>query len=120
MDFNFEHLIKKELSKLANGHNIKPINEDNKLSKKDGDEYTRIQNILKNDLFNHSAIIRRLGGEWEDTATKRSLFRKKLLKLTNDNGSIYHFTVEEIEKINSILITASNEIVPKRNKKNDF
>ena len=116
MDFNFEHVIKKELSKIAKECNIKSINEDKKLSKKDELEYTRIQNILQNDLFNHSAIIRRLGGEWEDTAAKRSLFRKKLHKLENDNGSIYHFTPEEIQKITTILTSAANEIVPKKNK----
>jgi hypothetical protein len=114
MDFNFENVIKKELSKLAKESGIKSINESNVTSKKDQIKYSRVQKLLSNELYNHSEIIRRLGGDWEDTGAKRSLFRKKLLKLENDNGSKYHFTPEEVNKILDILTAAANEINPKR------
>lgn len=114
MDFNFENVIKKELGKLAKESGIKPINESNVTSKKDQIKYSRVQKLLSNELYNHSEIIRRMGGDWEDTGAKRSLFRKKLLKLENDNGSEYHFTPEEVNKILDILTTAANEINPKK------
>lgn len=71
-------------------------------------KYNKIQTLLKNDIFNHSAIIRKLWGD--DDATKRSLFRKKLEREKNDNGTPYEFDDTELTKISDILMSTSSEI----------
>ena len=73
-----------------------------------GGKYQKIQGLLSNEIFNHSEIIRKLWGE--DDATKRSLFRKKLHRETNDEGSTYEFNDEELTKISNILMDTSTEI----------
>lgn len=78
--------------------------------KDSGSQYQKIQALLSNDIFNHSEIIRKLWGEDEDNATKRSLFRKKLNREVNDNGSPYQFDDGELTKIATILMNTSSEI----------
>jgi hypothetical protein len=73
-----------------------------------GGKYQKIQGLLSNEIFNHSEIIRKLWGE--DDATKRSLFRKKLHRETNDEGSTYEFDDTELTKISNILMDTSSEI----------
>jgi hypothetical protein len=73
-----------------------------------GSQYQKIQGLLSNGIFNHSEIIRKLWGG--DDATKRSLFRKKLNRDNNDEGSTYEFKDEELTKIVSILMATSVEI----------
>ena len=70
--------------------------------------YKRVQGKLANDLFNHAAVMRRLN--WDgDENTNRSLFEKKLKRAKNDSGGNYEFTKEELEKILTILDTASTQ-----------
>jgi len=73
-----------------------------------GSQYQKIQGLLSNEIFNHSEIIRKLWGD--DDATKRSLFRKKLHRETNNEGSTYEFKDEELTKIANILMDTSTEI----------
>lgn len=73
-----------------------------------GSQYQKIQALLGNEIFNHSEIIRKLWGE--DDATKRSLFRKKLNREVNDNGSPYEFKDDELTKIATILMNTSTHI----------
>lgn len=73
-----------------------------------GGKYQKVQALLSNEIFNHSEIIRKLWGE--DNATKRSLFRKKLHRETNDEGSTYEFSDEDLTKISTILMDTSTEI----------
>lgn len=78
--------------------------------KDSGSQYQKIQALLSNDIFNHSEIIRKLWGDTEDDATNRSLFRKKLNREVNDNGSPYQFDDSELTKIATILMNTSSEI----------
>lgn len=80
-----------------------------------GGKYDTIQGLLSNEIFNHSEIIRKLWGD--DSATKRSLFRKKLHRESNDEGSTYEFDENELTKISNILMSTSSEIRKKIGKK---
>lgn len=71
-------------------------------------QYGRVQTLLKNPIWNHAAIIKKLWGK--KTATERSLFRKKLNRMDNDSGSKYEFTEEEISEILSILSNAASAV----------
>lgn len=64
--------------------------------------YSRVQTLLDNELYNHAEVMRRLGWDGDDD-TNRSKFRKKLHKEKNDDGGVYEFTTEELEKIISII-----------------
>lgn len=95
--------IKNKLGEAIELHEKKDKTEDTGSSK-----YQKIQGLLSNEIFNHSEIIRKLWGD--DDATKRSLFRKKLHRETNDEGSVYEFKDEELTKIANILMDTSTEI----------
>jgi hypothetical protein len=82
--------------------------DDQKKEEGGGGKYQKIVNLLKNPIFNHSEVIRKLWNE--DNATKRSLFAKKLKRETNDEGSTYEFNDEELTKIVGILMDTSTEI----------
>ena len=73
----------------------------NEKKEKLSNKYKKVQDLLKNDLFNNSAVIEKLWGSKD--ATNRSLFRKKLHKLKNDSGSEYEFSEQELDKIISIV-----------------
>ena len=92
----------------------KPKDDDSK-SEDGGGKYSTIQGLLNNEIFNHSEIIRKLWGD--DSATKRSLFRKKLHREENDQGSTYGFDEDELTKISNILMATSSEIRKKIGKK---
>mgnify|MGYP000724558478 CR=1 FL=1 len=73
----------------------------------------KIINLLKNDIINHAAVVRKMtGSEWTDNseATNRSKFRKKLNKMTNDEGSVYSFDEDEISQIEKVLMNLSSSI----------
>jgi len=72
-------------------------------------QYERIHSVLKNDIFNHAAIIRQLWGS--DDATGRSLFRKKLEREKMQNSDhVYEFSPEELSKISSILMSTASSV----------
>lgn len=71
-------------------------------------DYERLRNILRNDIINHAGVCLRLWGSKD--ATKRSLFRKKLHKETNDEGGTYEFDKDEMAKLFSILDNLKNDI----------
>lgn len=72
--------------------------------------YSRIQQVLKNDLINHAAIVRRLWGD--DTANGRSLFRKKLHREETESGKAnHHFDNSELIEINRILMTLGSDVI---------
>jgi len=75
-------------------------------------DYDKVVKLLKNDIFNHAAIVRQLKGEpWGgDEATNRSLFKKKLDKANNDEGGEYSFTPETLSDIQKILMGVSSSI----------
>ena len=79
-----------------------------KSAKHSSSEFNRIYGLLQNNIFNHAEIIEQLWGEKD--ATKRSLFRKKLNKMSNNQGGVYSFNEEELNKITSILMNTSNQI----------
>lgn len=86
-------------------------NEENQSSDTDKEVsglYKRVQGKLSNDLFNHAAVMRRLNWEGDDN-TNRSLFEKKLKRAKNDAGGRYEFSKEELEKILTIIDTASTQ-----------
>jgi len=73
----------------------------------------KITKLLGNDIINHAAVVRNLTGEeWTDNseATNRSKFRKKLNKMTNDEGGSYSFNDDEIGQIEKILMGLSSTI----------
>lgn len=73
-------------------------------------QYDRIQRLLGNDMFNHSAIIDKIWGAGEkEDAAKRSLFRKKLNRETYQ-GTTYEFNEEELSKIAQALLDTSSLI----------
>jgi hypothetical protein len=76
-------------------------------------DYDKVVKLLNNDIFNHAAIVRQLKGEpWggSSEATNRSLFRKKLKKMTNDEGGEYAFSEETLSDIQKILMGVSSTI----------
>ena len=76
-------------------------------------EYDKIVKLLSNDIFNHAAIVRQLKGEpWAGNteATNRSLFRKKLNKMNNDEGGTYAFSDETVADIQRVLMSVSSTI----------
>lgn len=76
-------------------------------------EYDKVTKLLNNDIFNHAAIVRQLKGEpWAGNteATNRSLFRKKLKKMSNDDGGSYAFSEETLSDIQKILMNVSATI----------
>lgn len=77
-------------------------------SKFDGTNYDKIASILNNDIVNTAAICEIVFGDKE--ATNRSLFRKKLNREPNDNGSTYSFDEEELLKISTALMSFSTQI----------
>lgn len=94
----------KEYVENINEEETTPINgDDENLS----GLYRRVQKrLLDNDLYNHAAVMRRLG--WEgDENTNRSLFEKKLKREKNDSGGEYTFEEADLEKIITILDTES-------------
>lgn len=70
--------------------------------------YDKIKSLLGNNVFNHAGIIEKLWGE--SSATKRSLFRKKLNRLDNAEGGKYEFSDDEITRISNILMDTSRDI----------
>jgi hypothetical protein len=76
-------------------------------------EYDKVVKLLDNDLINHAAIGRRMKGEeWggNSEATNRSKFRKKVNKMTNDEGGTYLFDEDELSQIQKILMNFSTTI----------
>ena len=76
-------------------------------------DYDKVAKLLENPIFNHAAIVRQLKGEpWagNDEATNRSLFRKKLNKMNNDEGGQYAFSEETLSDIQKILMSVSSSI----------
>lgn len=71
------------------------------------EDYVEIVNkLMKNDIINHSAVMRRMGGigSWgQADATERSLFEKKLKRKKNDEGGTYRFTKHEAKRVKNIL-----------------
>lgn len=88
--------------------------EGKEISKDDTDKgdlkakHERVAGLLKNDVFNHAGVIRRLWGDSE--ASNRSLFKKKLDRELNDNGNPYEFDDEELSKIVNILMDTSKQV----------
>lgn len=76
-------------------------------------DYDKVVKLLDNEIFNHAAIVRQLKGKpWGDNteATNRSLFRKKLNKEKNDEGSEYQFSEETMSDVQKILMNVSSSI----------
>ena len=103
------------IDKLRGLESVEEAESDNKetkssdnVSDKTSVQYGRVQTLLKNPIWNHAAIIKKLWGK--KTATERSLFRKKLNRMDNDSGSKYEFTEEEISEILSILSNAASAV----------
>ena len=71
------------------------------------EDYVEVVNkLLKNDIINHSAVMRRMKGieNWgQADATERSLFEKKLKRKKNEEGGSYRFTRAEIKRVKNIL-----------------
>ena len=71
------------------------------------EDYVEVVNkLLKNDIINHSAVMRRMKGiaNWgQADATERSLFEKKLKRKKNEEGGTYRFTRAEIKRVKNIL-----------------
>jgi hypothetical protein len=91
-------------------HVVKPQDSEDKAKSND---YDKVVKLLSNDIFNHAAIVRQLTGEpWAngDEATNRSLFRKKLKKMNNDQGGEYSFSPETLSDIQKILMGVSSKI----------
>jgi Na+-transporting NADH:ubiquinone oxidoreductase subunit NqrF len=108
---------KKEIQKLLRErqtphlqHVVQTKGTDDEAKDKD---YDKVAKLLNNDIFNHAAIVRQLRGEpWAGNteATNRSLFRKKLKKLNNDEGAEYSFSPETLSDIQKILMGVSSTI----------
>lgn len=118
-------MMKKEIIKNMLRENASILNEDGnsphiqkvtptkqKEKESNDGEYDKVVKLLDNDLINHAAIGRRMKGEeWSGSeATNRSKFRKKLKRLSNDEGSIYKFSDEDLSQIQKILLTLSSTI----------
>lgn len=78
--------------------------EEKSKKKYDVKKYNQVKSMLKDPKVNHAEVMRQL---WDPTPgeedTYRSLFSKKLRGVSNDNGTNYHFTPQEITRIFSIL-----------------
>jgi len=109
-----KEIIKNLLRESGNNPHIKHVEIANKAEDEEHEEkYDKISNLLGNDIFNHAAIVRKLSGEkWKGNseATNRSLFRKKLNKEPNEDGSVYEFDDETLSDIQKILMGLSSTI----------
>ena len=111
--------MKDKIKKILRERGVKPhqsqvqhakSSEESKGEQK-ADKITKL--LGNNDIINHAAIVRRLtGDEWIDNseATNRSKFRKKLNKMTSDDGGEYSFDEDEIGQIEKILMGLSSTI----------
>lgn len=105
--------IKKMLQERQSPHiktavQTKSADEDSK-----SNDYDKVVKLLNNDIINHAAIVRNLKGEpWAGNteATNRSLFRKKLKKMSNDEGGEYAFSEETLSDIQKVLMNLSSSI----------
>lgn len=103
-----------EITESPNPHvnHVKPAKSNDEASK--DNEYEKVVKLLDtNDIINHAAIVRRMkGAEWSDNseATNRSKFRKKLKKMTNDEGGAYMFNDDELTQIQKTLMGLSSTI----------
>jgi hypothetical protein len=79
-------------------------------------QYSRLRELLSNDIINHSGIIRRMKGWGDADDTERSLFKKKLDMSKNEQGGVYQFTKEEVEDIFNILMDVSKKMAIKKSK----
>lgn len=73
----------------------------------------KVTKLLSNDIINHAAVVRKMTGEeWvgNSEATNRSKFRKKLNRMTNDDGGTYTFDEDEVGQIEKILMGLSSTI----------
>lgn len=71
-------------------------------------KHDTVKSLLDNEIINHAGVIFKLWGDKE--ASNRSLFRKKLNRELNDNGTPYTFDDEELVDIISILTDTSRKI----------
>ena len=71
------------------------------------EDYVEITNkLMKTDIINHSAVMRRMKGigNWgQADDNERGLFEKKLKRNKNDGVGTYRFTRQEAQKIKDIL-----------------
>lgn len=83
--------------------------------KRDTDvSYEKIVNLLQDPIINHSAVIRTMAHDpWNNSSddTNRSLFKKKVDRAKNDEGSEYRFNEEDLAAIKKTLTTASTSIM---------
>lgn len=103
-----------DLNELNNSSTVKRAVKTSNNDEKEEVEDSKIISLLKNDIINHAAVVRKLvGDEWSNNseATNRSKFRKKLNKLSNDEGEgMYSFDEDEIGQIEKILMGLSSTI----------
>tara|TARA_R110000796_G_scaffold1673_2_gene6926 strand:+ start:6766 stop:7125 length:360 start_codon:yes stop_codon:yes gene_type:complete len=80
---------------------------------KNNEKYDKIVKLLDNPVFNHAAIVRALPNEpWANNseATNRSLFRKKLKRMNNDDGVEYSFSDETLSELQKVMMSVSSVI----------
>ena len=80
---------------------------------KNSEKYDKMVKLLDNPVFNHAAIVRALPNEpWagNSEATNRSLFRKKLKRMKNDDGVEYTFSDETLSELQKVLMSVSSVI----------
>lgn len=102
--------LKQGLDELKAGHKAHPTAQKAPVSttETDGSNYDKVADILNNPIVNTAAICELVFGDKE--ATNRSLFRKKLNREPNDNGSQYSFDEGELLKISNALMNFSNTV----------
>ena len=93
------NIVKEEVYKYANHLITEAKNDDVDMKRK------AVMNMLKDDKFNHAELMRHIyhprdKGE-EDTY--RSLFSKKATGKPDADGSVRHFTDQEINKLYELL-----------------
>lgn len=104
--------IKNILRERANTPHVKHVKAV-KNDEADENDYDKITSLLDNDIINHAAVVRQLKNKpWAGNteATNRSLFRKKLKKLPNDDGGEYTFSEETVSNLQKILMNLSSTI----------
>ena len=92
------NIVKEEVYKYAN-HLISEADNDADTKRK------AVMNMLKDDKFNHAELMRHIYHPRDkgEEATYRSLFSKKATGKPDADGSVRHFTDQEITKLYELL-----------------
>lgn len=91
------YIVENVFSEIDKKEDEKPIKQPNNKISDD-----QLLSQLKNDVYNESAIAQKLYSDHTEEGAQ-SQYRKKLHNEKNENGYVYKFTPEEMNKLREIV-----------------